>query len=386
MTEILMVTAGFPPMVGGIATDAYQFAKNAGRKMAVLAPNCRGTKKFDEKQSFKTFRMKLIDMHLFYKPGKDFLLFSAFQLVVMLFYVMRYAVKLRPKRLYLTHWTYVIPALPASKLLEIPYYFAAHGTEVVQPMKSRFHKALLNISVENATKIICLGSYQKHNLIKGGFPSSKLFVVNVGVDLDAYSPDIDPSEVIEKYGLKNKKVILTVGRLVKRKGHDMVIKSLPSVLKNIPNALYMIVGEGPELENLKSLVKELDLEENVMFVGYVSGKFLPKCYNACDVFIMASREVNGDIEGFGIVYLEANACGKPVIAGRSGGTRSAVQHGVNGLLVDPLSIEDIAEKMALLLTDKKLTENMGRRGRMLAEKKFNYSFVAKKILNVIENT
>jgi len=373
-------------MIGGIATHAYLFAKNAGRRMAVLAPNCQGIKKFDQKQRFETFRMRLIDMRIFYRPGENFFWFNAFLLVVMTFYVFRYAVKLRPKKLYLAHWTYVIPALPASKLLKIPYYFAAHGTEVVQPLRNKFYKALLNILVEDATKIICLGSYQKRNLIREGFPSRKLFAVHEGVDLDSFNPSIDSSEVMKKHDLKGKSVILTVGRLVKRKGHDMVIKSLPKVLQTISNAIYLIVGEGPELKNLKSLVEELNLTEKVVFAGYVSSKDLPKYYNASDVFIMASREVNGDIEGFGIVYLEANACGKPVIAGRSGGTRSAVQHGVNGLLVDPLNVEDIVEKTTLLLTDKRLAEKMGKTGRRLAEKKFNYSIVAKKILNVMQNT
>jgi len=215
-------------------------------------------------------------------------------------------------------------------------------------------------------------------------PLDKLCVVDEGVDLDSFDVDMGPSEIIEKHNLKGRKVILTVGRLVKRKGHDMVIKSLPNVLKAIPNAVYVIVGAGPELGSLKIVVKELNLSENVIFPGYVASKDLPNYYKACDVFVMASRELNGDIEGFGIVYLEANACGKPVIAGRSGGTGSAVKHGLNGLLIDPLDVNEISDKITLLLSNEELAKNMGMRGRKLVETQFSYSLVAKRILNIIE--
>lgn len=378
MTKILLVTLDFPPMVGGISTHLYLLAKNLGRKVTVLAPSCKGIEKFDGAQKFRTIRMKLST------PGKESLLFNICLLTALAFYVLYYVTKLRPNKIYLTHWNTAIPTLPASKLLKIPYYLEVHGSEVVKPMRNKLYKVLLNLCVQNAREIICLGGYQKRSLAKEGMPLNKLRVVNVGADLDLFRPDIDPSEIIEKYRLKDKKVILTVGRLVKRKGHDIVIKSLPNVLARIPNVVYVIVGEGPELENLKALVRELNLGENVIFAGYVNSRNLPKFYNACDLFVMASREVDGDIEGFGIVYLEANACGKPVIAGRSGGTESAVRDKINGLLVDPLNIEEISKQIALLLTDRKLAKDMGWEGRRLVEKKFNYRLIAKKILDIIE--
>ena len=383
MARILKVTLSFPPRVGGISTNSYQLAKNMGEKVVVLAPSCKGARKFDKVQRFATIRMKLINVRLLERPSV-FLLFTVYLVASLAFYIFFYAVRIRPTKIYVSYWVYGLSALPTSKLLRIPYYFEVHGSEVLRPMRNRFYRALLNICAKNARKIICLGIYQKFSLVKEGISVHKLYVAKVGVDLDFFRPDIDPSEIIRKYDLKDRKVILTVGRLVKRKGHDMVIKSLPDVLTHVSNAVYIIVGEGPELENLKNLVKKLNLHEKVIFAGYASRKDLPKYYKACDVFIMASREVNGDIEGFGIVYLEANACGKPAIAGRSGGTESAVKHGVNGLLVDPLNTKEISKQITLLLTNRKLAEELGEIGRTLVQKKFSYSLVAKKILDILE--
>jgi len=381
---ILLVTLGFPPLVGGIGTDSYLLAKYSSEKIVVLAPNCRGVENFDEAQRFKTIRMKFIDVQVFYRTGARSSLVDTLMLALVGVYVLLYTVKLKPWKLYFSHWTLSFLTVPFLRLLKIPYYFAAHGTEVKKPLESRFYRALLFFCAKYVRKIICLGYHQKVTLMKAGIPLSKLNAVNEGTDLELFKPDVDSSKVAQRYNLINKKVILTTGRLVKRKGHDMVIKSLPRVLEHVPNAVYLIVGNGMERENLEALVKELNLKEKVIFAGYVPKRDLPKFYNACDVFIMASREVDGDIEGFGIVYLEANACSKPVIAGKSGGTAAAVRHGVNGFLVNPVNVEEIADQIVLLLTNRKLAEEMGKKGRQLVKSKFNYALIAREIQDIMD--
>jgi len=387
MVKILMVATNFPPMEGGISTHSYEVARNighdVGHEIAVLSPNCKGVKKFDGNERFKAIRMMLVNTHVMNMLGKALIAYKVYFLIIMMLYITYYSMTLRPKRIYITHWNNAVSALLPTKLFKIPYYLAVHGTEVIRPLESKLRKMLLFLSIRNARKIICLGSYQKISLVKAGVPSNKLCVVSEGVDLKRFKTSIDPSEVIKKHGLKGKKVILTVGRLVKRKGHDMVIKSLPDVLKKVPNAVYVIVGKGPELENLERLVNELDLRKSVIFAGYVPDKKLPKYYSACHVFIMANREVNGDIEGFGIVYLEANAYSKPAVAGKSGGTGDVVKHGVNGLLVDPSNIKEISKVLTHLLTNERLAEKLGMKGRKMVENRYNYSFVAKKIHNII---
>jgi len=180
-------------------------------------------------------------------------------------------------------------------------------------------------------------------------------------------------------------VILTVGNLVERKGHDVVLKSLPKVLKEVPNTVYLIVGDGEQKQNLKELVDELGLGEQVIFTGRVPEKELPQYYNACDVFIMPSREIGSDIEGFGIVFLEAGACSKPVIGGRSGGIIDAVEDGVSGILVDPTNVDEISQTLITLLTDDELARRLGRQGRKRVEEDFDQLAMAKKLSQIFRD-
>ena len=135
----------------------------------------------------------------------------------------------------------------------------------------------------------------------------------------------------------------------RRKGHDRVIESMPAIIQSLPNAVYLIVGDGPERKRLEQLSSQLGMSEYVVFVGSVQGSgLLNEYYNMCDQFIMISRELpKGDAEGFGIVYLEAASAGIPVIAGNSGGVGEAVLDGVTGLLVDPESTREIKESSSL---------------------------------------
>ncbi len=238
--------------------------------------------------------------------------------------------------------------------------------------------------MKNSKKVIALGSYQRISLLQLGIQEEKINVVPEGVDLEKFNPNIDSSDIIEKYGDGNK-IVLTVSRLVKRKGHDMVIKALPDVLKKVPDVRYLIVGTGAEESNLKRMTEDLGLREHVVFTGFVPESDLPKYYNACDVFIMANREINGDIEGFGIVFLEANACCKPVIGGKSGGTMDAIENGKTGFLVNPLNVEEISNALITLLTDSDLSERLGKTGRIRVKERFSYFTIAKEINKIFEN-
>ena len=144
-------------------------------------------------------------------------------------------------------------------------------------------------------------------------------------------------------------LLLTVG-LASRKGHDMVIGALPTLLRTVPDVTYVMVGAGPQ-GYLDELARELRVRDRVIFTGPVSDELLSAIYGLCDIFVMPSRQdlAQHSVEGFGLVFLEANACGKPVIAGRSGGTDDAVVHGVTGFLVDPDDPDDIATLLETFL-------------------------------------
>jgi len=183
------------------------------------------------------------------------------------------------------------------------------------------------------------------------------------------------------------RIILTVGGLVARKGHDMVIRALPRLRQTVPDVMYLIVGDGPYRTQLETLAVALGVQDHVIFVGKVPGEYLPDIYALSDVFVMPSREQLNvcDVEGFGIVFLEANACGKPVVGGRSGGIPDAIIDGVTGLLVNPHDPEDIANALARLLTDGDLAVRIGRQGRLRVASDFNWARLGRRVRGILDS-
>lgn len=193
----------------------------------------------------------------------------------------------------------------------------------------------------------------------------KLVRIAPGIDTDHFSPSPTARELREKLGLMNKSVLVSVGRLVHRKGQDRLIEALPRILAKHPNVHLLLVGEGPYLETLKKMVLERNLESAVTFVGRVQFKKLPDYISAGDIFVMPSRSrfFGLEVEGLGIVYLEASACGLPVIAGKSGGAPDAVLPGETGLIVDGTNVQEIADACTELLADPERAHFMGAQGR-----------------------
>ena len=175
--------------------------------------------------------------------------------------------------------------------------------------------------------------------------------------------------------------MLTVGRLVGRKNIEGVLRALPRVTEMVPNLLYLIAGDGKDRERLEVASAQMGLSPFVRFLGYVPDGLLPALYCASDVFLMPSleRKNSQDYEGFGIVFSEANACGKPVIGGRSGGMADAVIDGETGLLVDPHSVDEIAAAIIRLLTDQELAHRLGENGRRRVERELSWERVAERL-------
>jgi len=177
--------------------------------------------------------------------------------------------------------------------------------------------------------------------------------------------------------------VLTVARLVARKNHAAVIQAVAKIHHQVPGLRYLIVGEGPEEGNLRRLVHELGIATIVTFVGRVSQKLLPDLYNLCDVFVLPNcQDSSGDVEGFGMVFLEANACRKPVIGGRSGGTEDAVVDGVSGYLVNPEDVDELSVTLKRLLLNSTLRQNLGSAGLRWARSEFNWGTGARRLREI----
>ena len=179
-------------------------------------------------------------------------------------------------------------------------------------------------------------------------------------------------------------MLLTVGGLWGRKGHDLVLRALPDVLKKHPNVMYSIVGDGNARTDLEALTKELGMTANVDFAGRKSGDDLVAYFQACDIYVHTPRVVDKNkFEGFGIVYLEASACGKPIVATDAGGIRDAVLDNETGLIVPDGDIAAISEKIIRLLDDQNLAKKLGDRGRAYA-KENDWNGIAKKFVGLYE--
>lgn len=271
-----------------------------------------------------------------------------------------------------------------SKFKKINYSVILHGMDLTFALKTQRKRWLAKRILNHAGLIICANSYVARLVADFIGKKNKIKVVNPGVDK---IPLIQNEEIItrikKKNNLRDKVVLLTVGRLVKRKGVAMVLESLPTAIKEAPNLIYIIVGKGPEIGNLKSKISALKLENHVIIITDAGDEERNAWYILSDIFIMVSRQIGDDFEGFGIVYLEANLAGKPVIAGASGGAGDAVVNNLNGLLVNPESREEITAAIIKLYKNKELRIKLGARGRERALKKFSWQKQISKIYNFI---
>lgn len=264
------------------------------------------------------------------------------------------AFRKRPKHLSQIHCGRTIHegfiGLMLSKLLRKPLICYVHGEDVEVARSSRELAFIVRQVLKGSTKLICNSNNTKNLLIEHWqIPVDKIAVLHPGVDEVRFTPVPHDNAFRQQQGWQQRIVCLTVGRLQKRKGHDRMIMALPQIVTQYPQFLYVIVGNGEELPTLKQLVQQYQVEPYVQFKAEITDAELIQCYQQCDFFILPNRTEGNDIEGFGMVLVEAQACGKPVIAGDSGGTRETMLVGTTGLIADCTLPEHIADAVSELL-------------------------------------
>jgi phosphatidylinositol alpha-1,6-mannosyltransferase len=232
-------------------------------------------------------------------------------------------------------------------------------------------RSLLRRIADGTDVVTYLGEYFRSRLAPVLGDRTRLERLAPGVDVDAYHPGVDGGEVRRRYDLGDRPVIVCVSRLVPRKGQDALIRALPAIRRRVPEAVLLLVSGGP----YRSALRRLAGDQPVVFTGSVPWAELPAHYAAGDVFAMPCRTRKGglDVEGLGIVYLEASATGLPVVAGDSGGAPDAVREGETGFVVGGRDIEALADRVATLLEDRELGERMGAAGRAWVEKEWRWA-------------
>ena len=256
------------------------------------------------------------------------------------------------------------PALRKSGVKKI--VALTHGHEVWWAKIFPFNLAMKRIG-KSVDHLTYLGEFTRNAIARSLIKKSADAMVKIapGIDTAHFIPQPDSMQKRIILGLENKKIIISVGRLVHRKGQDKLIEAMPTILQSVPNAHLLLVGEGPYRSHLEKLANKLSLSESITFVGRILYDKLPNYLSAADVFVMPSRSrfFGLEVEGLGIVYLEASACGIPVVAGNSGGAPDAVLEGVTGLCVDGTDVNHIAEAVIEICSDAGRASQMGAAGR-----------------------
>lgn len=351
MKNTLLVTLEYPPMVGGVA----HYYKNVVAHLPQDRIHVLDNSKND-----------LVMHKLFHWPSWFIGIWSTWRAV---------------RTLNIEHILVgqILPigtiALVLKTLFGTPYTVISHGMDITLPLSEdapRRKHMLVRTILAHADSVVVASTYTQEVVERIGVSSRKITVVHPGL------------AAVGKASASKEKtstpLILAVGRLVERKGFDRLIQAMPAVCKTIPNAKLVIVGEGEDRSRLEQLVKKHQLNDAVDLRGKVDDATLEKLYAQCALFVMPSRVLpNGDVEGFGIVFLEAAAHGKPTIGGRSGGITDAIVDGTTGYLVDPEDVSDITKRIVELLQNPATAHAMGEAGRKRVEENFQWSQQAHKI-------
>ena len=363
----LVVTNDFPPRPGGIQAFVHSLASRQPEgEVVVYAPAWKGAAAFDAAQRFPVVRHPTSLM----LPTPD---------------VLRRAREIATAEGCDRVW---FGAAAPLGLLARPLGLdravaSTHGHEVGWALLPGARQALGRIG-RDVDVVTYLGEYTRSRLARA-VPPATLERLPSGVDTSLFRPACGGDEVRRRHGLADRPVVVCVSRLVPRKGQDVLIRALPAVRVAVPDAALLLVGGGPDAPRLQRLAAESGVAEHVVVTGSVPWEELPAHYDAGDVFAMPcrTRRAGLEVEGLGIVFLEASATGLPVVAGRSGGSPDAVLDGETGVVVDGTSVDAVAREVAGLLSDRERARAMGAAGRAWVELDWRWDVLAARLRGLL---
>lgn len=373
MNRLLVLTELFLPTKGGTAVWAAEVYKRlGGKEIHIVTADVPGAAAVDAAHPNTIHRLNL--KRVAWLRPESLVMYARFFI--------------KSLALALTHRFDAIHAFRAlpeglvawlvARLTFRPVVVYAHGEELTTWGRGRKYKAM-RLVLKHADRVIANSENTRQELLKMGVASSRVALIFPGVDIERFHPDLAFDDLKRKIGmLPDQKLILSVGRLSRRKGFDMVVKGLAELQKLGSDVHYAVIGIGEDHDYLINLAREMGATNRVHMLGHVSPEDLPRWYNACDVFVMPNREINGDNEGFGMVFVEAAACGKPAIAGRDGGTGSAVIDGVTGFRVDGTNESDIAQALLKILENTAMAMALGNAATQRSHTEFSWERVAQR--------
>lgn len=397
---ILIISLGYLPSFGGSYRVLHELLERVnGKEVLLLTSKGFETEKFDKKISYKINRGRFIsiltedgfisnkinikkinDIFYFYVIKKifKFLVFPILTFCYLIYFVKsrNFKTLIFAQSVFPFSWFIIL----FKKFINTRIITFVYGEDIVSYRKNlKIFKYLRKIYLHGLKKadiVIANSSVTKKECVFDGINHEKIHIIYPAVDYDMFKP-LDKEYSRNLFGIKNHFVILSVGRLIRRKGFDIVLDILPDIYVKIPNILYIICGEGYDKEYLIAKAKAKGILNYVIFLEKVTYELLPYLYSASDIFVLPNRldEKDNEQEGFGIVFLEANACGIPVIGGDSGGVKDIIENGVNGFLVNPIDKADISNKIFELYYSKNKYTESSIRSYII--KKYNWDDSAK---------
>jgi len=369
----LVITELFLPTKGGTAVwfdEVYR--RLGGKDIHIVTADVSGGRNHDAAHPNTVHRLNL-RRHWWLRP-ESLAMYAKFLMVSL-------AVGLR-HRFDAVHAGRVLPeglvGWLVARVIRRPLVVYSHGEEVTT-WRQTLKRMVMMWTYQHADVVIANSEFTRDELVKLGVAAGKIALVYPGVDVDRFRPGLPHDDLKGRIGLvAGEKLIVSVGRLSRRKGFDQVIRSLPLLLQRGLPVRYAVIGIGDDRDYLQTLAGKLGVSDRVHFLGHVAPDDLPRWYNAADVVTMPNREIAGDTEGFGMVFLEAAVCAKPTVAGLAGGTGAAVIDGVTGFRVDGESTEAVADALGQLLADSVLAREVGGRGYARALSEFSWERVAER--------
>jgi phosphatidylinositol alpha-1,6-mannosyltransferase len=382
MTRVLLVTNDFPPRRGGIQSYLHelvgQLLQSGGDyTLTVYAPKWKGCEEFDEAARASGYQVVRHPSTLMLPgPGVDDRmrrLITDYDIETVWFGAAAPLALLAPRA----------RSAGANRVVA-----STHGHEVGWSMLPVARNALRRIG-DGTDVVTYVSSYTRGRFASAFGPHAALEYVPPGVDTDRFAPDpAARAEMRSRYGLGDRPLIVCLSRLVPRKGQDMLIRALPAIRERADGATLVIVGGGPYMDTLRRLAGDTGVTEHVVFTGGVPGAELPAHHAMADVFAMPCRTRGAglDVEGLGIVFLEASSTGVPVVAGDSGGAPETVLDGETGTIVDGTDVGQIATAITEILADPDRAARMGAAGRRWAVDNWQWRRQAQRLAGLLTKT
>jgi phosphatidylinositol alpha-1,6-mannosyltransferase len=371
----LLVTANFPPKTGGSGRWFYELYRRLPReRFLVAAGEDPRQAEVDCEKNLRMIRLPLVMREWGVNSGVGSLGYVRA--------VRRLHQLTRHERVKMVHCGRTLPegvmGLILKLLTGIPYACYVHGEEMETAASSREFTWLVRRVLAHADFTIANSRNTEGILRRNwGLSPARVRLLYPGVDTTRFVPAARDPSVRSRLGWGCRPVVLTVGRLQKRKGHDHLIQALSAIRPQVPDILYAIAGDGEERVALEALVRRGGLAQSVQFLDEPDDATLVTCYQQCDLFVLPNRQVGDDIEGFGMVLLEAQACGKAVVAGASGGTVETMRIGETGELVDCSTPDRLAGVVTCLLGDPVRRVRMGEAGRRWVVEHFDWASLSR---------